>query len=175
MKNVQVDIIYKIHTYTFNCHCPQASPSRSFGGARPDGLLLSVFPPAGEVGKQKQRIQGCIKIPKNCLQKLWFFRTSLKKSRFAESRFLPFYLMIRHWVRKLAGSSFFFLDEKKRTKPASPVGEEKSRQNNACLVVRLPARQGRRASPLKAITHPLFCRANPRVETTNNIQKQQVY
>ncbi|MCK5456351.1 MAG: hypothetical protein KAI45_04435, partial [Melioribacteraceae bacterium] len=59
-------------------------------------------------------------------------------------RFLPFYLMIRHGVRKLVGSSFLFLDEKKRTK-------EKSRQNNA--------------STLKATTRPLFCPANAQVES----------
>ena len=42
---------------------------------------------------------------------------------------------------------FFSLDEKKRTKPASPVGGEKSRQNNACL-------DGSRASTRIAIAPP---------------------
>ncbi len=45
--------------------------------------------------------------------------------------------MLYHGARKLTGSSFLFLDEKKRTKPAcqaqatATAGREKSKQNNA--------------------------------------------
>ena len=58
--------------------------------------------------------------------------------------FIPWYTFaLDNWLVV----HFFSFDEKKRTKPASPVGGEKSRQNNACLV-------GRRASTRIAIAPP---------------------